>query len=302
MNSDLKSFLNKHNFHIRKYAFLGKSKIIETDNGIYSLKEKKNNNKIDIYKYLESNQFNNFIQLFDLTDRYEIHPYIENIYLSKEEKALKCIHLISLLHNKTTHFKNITLDELKIEYESKIKELENISIYYNNKLETLEEIKYLSPSNYLLLRNISCIFIALDNSKYFLNLWYKIMESKLNKRCCFIHNNLDLNHLINNDNLYLINWDYATIENPVYDLYSLYQNVYNYVDFSILFNIYNNKYQLFNEELYFFFYLISKPSIVKEDNTEINKVIDIYRLTNYLINTNSFVLKAYSKEQNTKSN
>ena len=44
--------------------------------------------------------------------------------MSKEDKALNLIYILSILHTKTTVYENTNLDSIKEIYESNLKELE----------------------------------------------------------------------------------------------------------------------------------------------------------------------------------
>ena len=46
-------------------------------------------------------------------DNYEVYPYIKEVNLTLEERAIDIIYLISILHNKTTFYKNMDLDKIK---------------------------------------------------------------------------------------------------------------------------------------------------------------------------------------------
>ena len=53
-----------------------------------------------------------------------------------------------MLHVKTTHYENTTLDDYKKEYEKLAKELDNLSDFYNDLNNLIDEEIYMSPSEY----------------------------------------------------------------------------------------------------------------------------------------------------------
>ena len=296
--NNLKGITNNFDFKIKKCKYCNNIRIIDTDKGVFVAK-KKNRNNNDLFKYLQTKNFTNFLNIYDSNDDYEIYPYIDEVDLTQEERAIDIIYLISILHNKTTFYKEVNLDKIKEIYEDINNKLIYLTNYYDNLRMIAEEQKYLSPSNYLLLRNISIIFRSIDDSKHFIDKWYELIKNKKNFRVVTIHNYLELNHLIKGDNTYLISWDRASKASPIYDLLSLYQNTYEKVEFSSLFETYNSKYPLMTEELYLLYSLLLVPKKLELSNNEIVNTKDVYRLTNYLIQTEEFISK-YNPEKSNK--
>lgn len=77
---------------------------------------------------------------------------------------------MSLLHSKTSYYKNIT-DEYLIMYD----ELENnynyLYEYYQNIINDVDNSIFLSPSKYLIARNITLILDSLNLGRYYLERW-----------------------------------------------------------------------------------------------------------------------------------
>lgn len=78
---------------------------------------------------------------------------------------LDLIKLVSLLHNKTTHYKEVDFADYKTIYETLSNNIEYLYSYYNDIITLIETKVYMSPSEYLLARNISKIFGSLNFSK-----------------------------------------------------------------------------------------------------------------------------------------
>lgn len=288
--NDLKDLVSSFNLRINKCKYCKNIRIVDTDKGQFVIKKNKNNNS-ELYRYLQTKNFNNFLNLYDYNSYYEIYPYIDEITLSNEEKAIDIIYLISILHNRTTFYKNIELDTIKAIYEDINNKLSYLTNYYDNLRMVLEESRYPSPSNYLLLRNISVVFRSIDSSKYFIDRWYNTIKDKESFRVVTIHNSLELDHLLKSDDTYLISWDKSCRASPIYDLLSFYKNAYDKVEFSSLFEMYNSKCSLSKEEIYLLFSLLLVPNKVELSNTEIINTKEVYKLTNYLITTTNFISK-----------
>ena len=203
MNNE-RSFLKKYNIIPTGYEYKNNVKIIETKNNKYVLKRNKNN-ILDIFNYLHLKNFNYFPNVYnkDRNDLYEIYEYIDSSDMSNYEKSEEIIYLLSLLHNKTTSYKDIDIDEYKKIYEdifNKLNELEEYYISLNNEID--KEI-YMSPSNYLLVRNITKIYSAIYYCKTQLEEFYNIVKDNSKIRIALNHNNIDLSHLLRNEKSFI---------------------------------------------------------------------------------------------------
>ena len=99
-------------------------------------------------------------------------------------------------------------------------------------MDNIESEVYMSPSNYLIARNISIIYSALKYAKETVDRWYKMNEDSRRMRVVMNHNNLGLDHYLKGDKPYLISFDRAKIDMPVFDLISLYKKHYLDIDFN----------------------------------------------------------------------
>lgn len=245
------------------------------------------------FNYLRSRSFDYFPEIVNNDNEYIYYQYIEDIEEPKEQKMSDLITLLSLLHNKTTIYKEIDIDHYKSIYESTDKLIDDTYTYYNNLMDNIDEQIYMSPSNYLIARNISIIYNSLNYAKEHINIWYKIIENKRKARVVTIHNNLSLDHYLKNDKPYFISWDKSKIDIPIYDLINIYKKHYLEFDFIDLLKIYLNKYPLNKEEMTLFLVLISIPDKIKTTNSQYKTVLEIRRIIDYVYKTNE-LLKEYS--------
>jgi len=299
--NNLKNIKTNFDFKINKCTFCNNTRVIDTNKGKFIVK-KNNNNNNELFRYLETKNFNNFLSLYDYSNEYEIYPYVEEVDINFEEKAQEIVYLISILHTKTTFYKNKDLDKFKELYEDINNKLLYINNYYENIRMINEDEMFMPPSGYLFLRNSSVIFKCIDLSKNYIDKWYETIKNKNNYRVATIHNYLELNHLLKGNNSYLISWDKSCKASPVYDILSLFKNVYDKTDFSILFEVYNSKYPLYEEELYLLFSLMLVPDKLEFNEREIINTKNVYELTNYLITAFNFVSKYNSNESDSKTN
>lgn len=173
--------LNKYSLKPHRYEVRGKVTIIDTDDGKYVIKEKKQEQKLPIYDYLNSRNFNYYPKILsDDEDDFEVTEYVESSMMPDEQKLLDLIDLVSLLHSKTTHYKEVDVGDYKKLYEDIANNIEYLYSYYNDVITVIESKVYMSPAEYLLARNISSIFSALNYGKNELEKWYEIVEKKQN--------------------------------------------------------------------------------------------------------------------------
>lgn len=285
--------LRKYHFEPKKYTIVKSAKIIETDQGSYVIKPKHRHDKQQLYEYLSSRSFDYFPAPENdlLEDEYEIYPFIEEITTPKEQKAIDLIYMISLLHNKTTFYKEIDLDDIKNFYEETLNRLNYLEQYYFDLQNIIEGHVYMSPSEYLLIRNMSKIYSVIYFCKHSLESWYHIISKKKKERFVLLHNNLELDHLIKNKNTYLISWDKAKADIPIYDFYHFYKKHYLDCDFISLFQIYESKYPLLKEEKILLFLLLSIPEKVVLEYDEYENCRQISNMLLYLDKTSEFISK-----------
>ena len=291
---DYKTF--KNNGIVIKSIKKKNSSFIISD-GLNKYVVKKSSSNLDsIYNYLLSRNFSYFPKYFLIKDYY-VFEYIRDSNISMEERILEMINLISILHTKTTRYIKACLDDYKIiydDFQSRINELYNYYICLNDSIDS--EI-YMSPSHYFLAVNISKIYDAMSFCLRELEKWYGIVEYSEKKRVVFLHNNLDLSHVLIDKKPYLISFDKSKVDIPIYDLIKLYEKYYDSCDFSILLNQYQSRYPLLKDELILFFIMISIPYKIEFTDDEINNVKKVKELINYIENGNKIIKLQYEKEK-----
>ena len=277
-----------------------KKKTATIINDRYVLKDNKNNNQI--FSYLEARNFNHVPKSIIISDKYILYDYQKDYEISKEERAIELVNLISLLHSKTTRYNNVSLDDYKKIYEKYEDKIEKLSSYYNDLNELIDREIYMSPSEYLLARNISKIYSTLNYCKNELENWYELVKDEKKQRVTLIHNNLELEHLIRNENSYLISWDKSKFENPIYDLYNFYKKNYDDIEFSSLLEQYQNRYPLKKSELKLFFIMISLPEKIEFEKKDYNNCLKVDKLLNYIYKTDTIISPYYPKDKEEEQN
>lgn len=288
--NNLRSFLNKNDLSLNRLTIKNKTKILDTNRGTLVLKKKDNNiNLTNTFNYLESRSFDNYPKRVFENNNYDVYEYINGYNEPDEQKILDLINLLTILHYKTTFYKEVDIDYFKEIYESTINKIDYIYNYYTDIISLIETSIYMSPVEYLIARNISKIYESLNYSKENINKWYELVKNKRRIRVVNIHNNLSLEHYIKGNKPYLISWEKSKIDNPIYDLYNLYLNHYLYFDFSELFLNYESKYPLLKEERILLFSLMTIPWKFEFDDTEYNLCKNARKLFDYLYKTEKLV-------------
>ena len=226
--------------------------------------------------------------------------YIEQYDIPDEQKIIDLIDLVALLHNKTTHFKETTEDDYKEIYEDISNNVIYLNSYYNDLINIIDTKVYPSPSEYLLARNISKIFASLKYAEHELNEWYEIVKNTNKKRLVVLHNNLDLSHFLRNNNSYLISWEKAKVDIPIFDLYKLYKKVGLDFEFTEILKRYEKNYPLLKEERKLLFILMALPDKVELGNNEYENTKKVGKMVDLVYKTEMIISPYYSKEGETK--
>lgn len=270
------------------------NRIIINNNYAYQ-KQIKKRSKQDLYNYLSSRNFTNYLEPIEETSTKETFKYIED-NISKEDKAIDLIYILTNLHTKTTTYEPISQDEIKTIYEDTKDELYRLKDYYYSLQDNIEMNLYFSPSKYLLLRNISNIYKLLNLGDQLIDKWYNISKEEKTTRKALLHQNLTTKNLKQEENnYYLTSWDNYKKDLVVYDFLNFYQNEYKSLELSPLFDLYNSKYQLTNSEKLLLFSKLTLIPKVMFNKSEIENTITTKYLIDYISKTKDFILKYYKE-------
>lgn len=263
------------------YKKNGNIYIINTDLKKYIIKK---SNK-DIYDYLNSRTFDYYPDTMFL-DNYLVSDYEEEIIIPDEQKILDLIDLVSLLHKKTTYYNSINENDLKQIYEDIGNDINYLLKYYDILMTNIESLEFMSPKEFYLAKNISLIYYALEKCQKQLNNWYKTFKDKTNYRVSYIHNNLTLEHFINNK---LISWENSKIDIPIFDIYKLYKETYDRFDWFEIYKRYNLNFPLNKFEIELFEILIMLPNKIEFTNNEYDSTLLVTKEIIYLNKTNKLI-------------
>ena len=279
-----------------KVSVKGNTKIFNCTSGNYVIKNKKNKDIGELYKYLNSRSFKYYPKLIeDNRDEVNVFEYVEDNSIDNEQKLIDLINLISLLHSKTSYYKEITNDKIKEIYEELLGRVEYLEEYLNKIIYEIEDNVFVSPSGNLILINSSKIFSSLTFLKNEIEEWYKISIDTNKMRVSIVHNNLELDHYIKNENEYLISWDNYIIDSPILDIVKLYKNVYLTMDFSNPLKVYMEKFPLNENEKKLLFIMLVMPDEINLTNNELKNISIVRKYLDYIYKTENLIRPYYSK-------
>lgn len=300
---DLRDFFKQYDIRPNQYRKVGKAMFVSTNQGTIVVKEKSETMDPHIYEYLDSRSFNYYPpHVGESNDRYEITNYIEEIAMPEEQKMMDMIHLVALLHSKTTHYKEVDEADFKKIYEDIQNNIEYLYSYYTDLISVVETKTMMSPAEYLLARNITKILSSINYSKHELEVWYELVKGKRKQRFVVVHNNLSIDHFIRNKESYLVSWDKAKIDLPIFDLYKLYKRHALDYDFETLLSVYERSYPLLEEERKLLFILISLPDKIEMKSSIYDTTIEISEQVDRLFKTDNLLSPYYAKEKEKYSN
>lgn len=295
---ELNEILKKYQLKPYRYQKIRKATIVETNQGKYVIKEKTREDNRQIFAYLEARNFPYYPKIISQPeDEYTITEYQELVEMPEEQKMMDLMDLVTLLHNKTTHYREVDEADYKKIYEEIQNNIEYLNSYYIDLITVIESRVFMSPSEYLLARNISKIFSAINYCRHELDLWLDLVKTKRKQRFVVLHNHLELDHFIRNKNAYLISWDKAKIDLPIFDFYKLYKKHGLDYDFESILRYYEKNYPLLEEERKLLFILISLPDKIEFDEREYEMCRKISRQIDLLYKTELLLSPYYAKDK-----
>ena len=278
----------KEIFNPRKITISGKSNILTTKDDKLVVKEKNKDLK-SLFEYLNSRNFNKYPKIIDEYDNKYVYEYVKDVNMPINQKIVEEAKTLAELHYKTSYFKNIKIDDIKKIYEDIKSNILYIEDYYNRLFDKALAEEYIRPSLYVLLINSSLIRSNISFLKRELEKWYKLVSTEDKIRVVYNHNNLNIDHFINNK---FISWDNYIVDSPVVDLINLYHNDYNKYDYSIFLKEYLKGYELLDYEKSLLFIMISIPQVIEFTNNEMDNTIKASKRVDYIVKTNE-ILRPY---------
>lgn len=272
--------------------------IIESTSGKFIIK-KQNKDLYSLFSYLDSRGFYYHPKLVNnYRNEDNIFEYIEEDKVPPEQKLEDLSMLLASLHNKTVYYKTTTLDDYKEIYDDIDNNIRYLNNYYESLFLNICKEEYLSPSKYLFTRNYYKIREAFNFCQDELDSWYELVKDHQKERVAVVHNNLALDHFIDNhERQALISWDNYKVDTPIMDFVNLYHNSYLDYDFSEFFNKYTNNFTLLDNEQKLLFILISLPLYIVFEDNEFKNTQKVHNFITYTFKTEQLVRPYYAKQK-----
>lgn len=279
-------------FNPKKITISGKTKIVDTDNGRFVIK-KKNKDIKSLYDYLNSRSFTSYADLEGEIDDEYVYKALSEPNTPLEQKSIDMAKTLASLHTKTAFFKDISEDKIKEIYENIISNITYLDNYYDTLYNNLEIKRVLLPSEQVLLEGRSkmkslCEFLTNETET-----WYKLTSEKNKERVVYCHNNLSIEHYIDNR---FISWDNYTVDTPILDLINLYHNDYGKYNFSNFLDKYMTIFELLPEEKHLLFLMISFPIDYTPGTDEMKNTINASKVFDYINETEKLIRPYYTVE------
>lgn len=273
---------------INKITIKGNVKIIETEDRKIVIK-KKSKDMSSLFDYLNRRNFLCYPNIEKETrNDVEYEYYNEKKYFNQNDDE-DFIRTIADLHYKTTYYKDVSRLKYKDIYNTLIDNIDYLKDYYEKYISEADIETYMSPSNYLFVRNYSIVNSSLFYIEKELNAWYNLVKDKTKERVSVVHNNLRKDNFLRSDKDLLIGWENYMVDTPILDIYKLYKNEYKNIDFKSMFKVYNDIFKLTKEELKLFFIMISMPKKLEKTDNEFNNVRNTKLFIDYMYRTNDFI-------------
>ena len=286
---------------ISKCSYIRGEKVIETSQGKFVITPKCND-KNKIFDYLEKRDFPFFLPMNKNSDEsYEVYPYVTDS-MSSSDKAMDLVHILSLLHIKTTSFQEVKLDAIKEMYEHLLAEIEDFDQYYHQLQDEFESHIYMAPDEYLLIRNISLLYENLYLCRKYLEDWYQKKKNISRERIVLLHKQPCLSYFIDLKTPYFTHWDLSEKGYPIYDFLFFYKKDYLAVEMSSLFQIYQSKFQYTEDEMDLFFCLLLLDDKISFSDDYYQNTILVHQHILYSFHVKEFILKQNQKNQETNEN
>lgn len=273
----------------------GVTTIIESMDGKYVVKPKKEKDENSLFKYLSHCGFNHFPTIVDESrSDVLIYKYIDNIDYPKDQKAIDMIKVVASLHSKTSYRSEVREDKYKEIYNNIKSNLNYSKDEYNKLILEIEEKIFMSPSEYLFIRNSSKLMNQIAFCETKLDEWYESVKEKRETRISVIHNNLSLDHYLKGEDEALISWGNSTNDSPILDIYNFYEKEALNLEFSSILKEYFRYFDLDEDEKNLLFILLCLPHKIDFKNNELDSCMNIGKTLDYVFKTEYLVRPYYA--------
>lgn len=291
--------LSKYRLSVISVRYINNYVVVHCNDDNDYLLKLKDSCKKKVFNYLKNINYPFFLeQINNYDDSFELYNYYDDLIDDNYLKAKEIISAMYLLHTKTYSFSNSEDFNNLIEKYTLI--VDKTMNYYLDLQDYIDELDFLSPQYYLLIINIYKIYNILRISKEKLN--ELSSKDSLSIRNVFLIGNVSCDNYRSGVVKYFIDWKHSNNSFIIFDFISFYKNDFCNLDMFSLFDIYNSKIKLSEDEINLLFSIICIPSILKFTKNNYTDTLMVRRLIDYVDNTLDFVLKEDKKYEKTNKN
>lgn len=274
---------------------VSKCTIIDSMDGKFVIKPKGEKNVKELFQYLKSRNFYHFPEIVDASrSDVDIYEYVEDVNYPSDQKAIDMIKLVAKLHRDTAYSKEVREDKFKEIYDDIKNNLEYYKNKYSEKVKEIELAIFMSPSEYLFIRNSSKLFNQISFCENKLDEWYESVKGKREIRVSTIHNNLALEHYLRGSKEALVSWDNAKVDSPILDIYKLYRKEALNVEFGSVLKNYLRDFPLEKDEQDLLMIMLCMPSEIDfEGENEFARTMKIGESLDYVFKTEELARPYY---------
>lgn len=276
-----------------KITKLGNVTILESMEGKFVVKQKSKKDVKELFDYLKHRGFVKMPKIVDDSrSDVNIYEYVDDVKYPNDQKAIDMIRVVAELHSKTSYEKEVREDKYKEIYDGIKENLMYFREQYTDLTQEIEGHIFMSPSEYLFIRNSSKLLNQIGFCLERLDNWYDNVKSLRSTRVSVVHNNLEMNHF-RAGNEALISWDKAKVDTPVLDIYNFYQKEALNLEFSSILSEYFKHYDLEPMEKELLFILLCMPKKFTLEGDEISNVQSVGDALDYSFKTEYLVRPYY---------
>ncbi len=273
----------------------GGATILHSMEGSFVIKPKGQKDIKELFEYLKARSFFAYPEIVDASrSDVNMFEYIEDIKYPKDQKSVDLARVVAELHNKTSYHKEVREDKYKEIYENVKGNLEFHKEECQRYVSLFEEHIFMSPSEYLFIRNSSKILSEIEFAEKKLDDWYELVKNKKETRVSVVHNNLSLDHYLKGKKESLISWDSSIIDTPILDIYNFYKKEALNIEFGSFLKEYLKNSSIEEDEKQLLLILLCIPPEFKFDHTEFTSTRSISESLDYIFKTEWLVAPYYS--------
>jgi hypothetical protein len=275
---------------------------VKTKQGFFALKIINNQDFPRQYQYIRSLHLEYFISIVlnhqsNILTPYEnyyfyIMPWINiDEHVVKELKLKYYFQTIAIIHNHSFYTTKVHDGYFKNICENLREMIVSRQTFYLEKIQSIELNYFKSPSEWEFILNYNRIIEHLKYASKFLEDFEQLTINKNTVRLSLVYMNFDVNH-ISLEQQKIISIDKMKIDLPIYDIYDLYlhQNSLKFEN-DLLIEHYLSKFILYDYEKLLLACLLSCLPMIEFSTDQINNLIVITRLCNYLESTHQLIKK-----------